>query len=341
MTTPTMLTPDIIIPSNKKNLVFDATMLSSLQGCGRFVDLRFNHNLISKRGKSNSFEVGSVVHKVFETFYAHIAKGFKRPLAIDNGMLAGQLYIAGCKTCSSELLTKEVIQMVQGKNGTFECGHKLDEYPGVKNTPPDSDKKYTGWKWALSTCEQYFEFYKNDFWVPLETEVVKGEVLYEDDNIRILWKAKLDLTVDTNQGIYPVDHKTSKQRRDTLSLSNQFMGQAILMRSNGAIKNNVGFQKTLPPEEKFTREMMSYSHDRLFEWQSEILPTWAYKYLEYLETGYWTPNFSHCDGKFGKCVYHKICESERSGRESVINQDFIVGPVWDIEPEELVSEDSE
>jgi hypothetical protein len=56
--------------------------------------------------------------------------------------------------------------------------------------------------------------YRNDYWVPLEVEVVKARILYEDEEIRILWKAKLDVIFDTNQGIYPCDHKTSKQRRD-------------------------------------------------------------------------------------------------------------------------------
>ena len=322
---------DIIVPSNKKNLVFDATLLSSMQGCARFADFRFNRNLISKKGKSNSFEVGSIVHKVLEVFYSTVSQGYKRQLAIDNGMLAGDLYIKGCSDCSLELHP----ELVNAGAPKPTCGHKLEEYPGVKNTPMESDSRYTGWQWALETCEQYFAHYINDHWVPLETEVVKGEKLYEDDNIRILWKAKLDLVVDTNQAILPVDHKTSKMRRDTLSLSNQFMGQSILMRCNNVVKNNIGFQKTLKAEEKFTREMMSYSYDRQIEWQSEILPTWAYRYLEYVETGYFPPNFSHCDGKFGKCVYHNVCESDRSSREHVLNTDFIYGPVWDIEPEDV------
>ena len=238
-------------------------------------------------------------------------------------MAAGETYIRGCQFCTDFNPTEAEPKP--------KCGHPANEFPGVKNTPPDSDKFHTGWKHVLSTCEEYFDFYKNDHWVPLETEVVKREIIYEDEEIRILWKAKLDLTVDTNQGIYPTDHKTMKQRRDTVSLNNQFMGQSVIMKSKGTIINKIGFQTSLKPEEKFLRSLVSYSSDRLIEWQSEIVPYWAYQYLQYAETGYLTPNFQQCEGKYGNCVFKGVCESDRNLRESELKMNFIVGPVWDPE----------
>jgi hypothetical protein len=180
---------------------------------------------------------------------------------------------------------------------------------------------------------QYVEYYKNDFWVPLEIEVVKSKVLYEDDEIRVMWKAKFDMISDTNQGIYPIDHKTMKQRRDTQSLNNQFIGQCLLMDTRLMFVNKIGFQKTLKAEEKFTRAAVNYTHDRLLEWQSVILPYYAKLYLMYAESEYWPPNFTHCENKYGFCAFKGVCEVDRSMREETLGIDFIVGKAWDPESE--------
>lgn len=307
-----------IIPAPKKNVIFDATTLTSLMGCGRYTDLRFNYRFIAQKGKSNSLEVGTLIHKVLEVYYKHMINGFPRATAIGNALTAGQLYITGCVHCAD------------ATNKTPVCKHEPGEYPGLTNTPEMNEKWTVGWRFSLDTCQQYFDFYKNDSFIPLAAEVVKGEVLYEDDEIRVLWKAKMDLILDTNQiGIVSMDHKTFKQRRDKTSLSNQFTGQCLLLKSRNVIKNNIGLQTTLKIDERLTREVISYSADRLLEWQSEILPYWAYKYVQFSESGYWPPDYAHCDTMFGPCMFKGVCEADRNMREEVLRNDFMVGPVWD------------
>src|SRR5215203_921880 len=230
----------IDITPTKKNIILDATTLTTVMSCARLADFRFNHNLQSINGKSNSLECGSITHVFQEYFNKSLIAGVKRSDAVNFGLSAAEMYIRGCPQCSFFISTPE-----QPKP---KCGHKPEEFPGVKNTPPDSEGYRTGWKWVLETCAQWAEFYKNDHWVPLEAEVVKGEVLYEDDEIRVMWKAKLDLIVDTNQGIYSVDHKTMKQRRKTNSMNNQFMGQCLLMKTRNVFLNKIGFQTSLKPE---------------------------------------------------------------------------------------------
>jgi len=274
-------------------------------------------------GKSNSLEAGSIVHKVLETYYKSLIHRNLKSVAIEQGLTAGELYIKGCQYCTDfESTPNELVPS---------CGHPPNEYPGVRNTPPDSEGFKIGWKYALQTCEEYFDFYKNDYWTPLETEVVKRKILYEDDEVRVMWKAKLDLTVDTNQGIYPVDHKTMKQRRNNLSLNNQFIGQCLMMETRNMIINKIGFQTSLKKEEKFTRAVISYSSDRLLEWQSEILPFWAYTYIQYVESGYWPPNFRNCEGKYGDCVFKEVCEADRNMREETLKHGFVLVPKWDID----------
>ncbi len=309
-----------IIESPKKNVILDATVLTSLMNCARFTDLRFNHNLVSIKGKSNSLEVGSVVHKYMEIYYLSLIKGLDKTKAHAFGMTAAEMYVRGCPSCTNFIPTDLIPSPI--------CGHRINDFPGVENTPIENEGYLIGWKWALETCDQYYNHYLNDSWVPLEVETVKSKVLYEDDEIRVLWKAKLDLTADTNQAILPIDHKTMKQNRQSVKLNNQFMGQCLVMGTRNMVVNKIGFQKTLEPKDKFTRSIMSYSADALTEWYSEILPFYAKLLLMYTEAEHFPPNFSNCDGKFGQCVFKNVCEADRGMREEEIKNTFIVGPEW-------------
>ena len=344
---------DILIP--KKNIIVDSQILTALMNCSRLADFRFNHDLIPIEGKSNSLECGSIVHKFLEVYYGSIINGIKRENAVGFAIAATELYISGCKYCTNFVI-HPCLKCTDGLgiisfsdelpcdkcDGTGiikkpECNHKPNDYLGVKNTPKESEKEpyiRIGWQYVLDTCIQYCEFYRNDHWVPLEVEVVKAKVLYEDDEVRILWKAKLDLVADTNQGIFPIDHKTMKQRRNTCSMNNQFMGQCLLMNTRNVFINKIGFQTTLKPEDKFTRPPVPYSASRLIEWQSEILPYYAKLLLMYQESGYFPPNFGHCEGKYGNCDFLKICESDSGMREEELKLHFMVGPKWDPTNEE-------
>jgi hypothetical protein len=243
-------------------------------------------------GKSSSLGMGSIVHKFAEVYYQKIIDGIRKSDA------EGYAHTAALEYAASD-----------------EC----------RNVTED-DKN-----WSIDTCHQYLEHYKNDFWIPIEVEVVKGEILYEDDEIQVMWKAKFDLIADTNQGIYPIDHKTMKQRRDTLTLNNQFMGQCIIQKTRLMFVNKIGFQKSLKPSDKFTRVPINYSFDRLLEWQSVILPYYAKLYLMYSESGYFPPNFTHCENKYGMCEFKDVCESDRGMREETLGHKFIVGEPWDPE----------
>src|SRR5689334_1824749 len=110
MTTNTGLSGPNIITSPKKNIVLDATVLSTLMSCPRLADFRFNHNFESNSGKSNSLEVGSVVHKVLEVAYKLMSQGHKKSDAIETGLIAGRLYAEGCPYCTDFTPTDELLK---------------------------------------------------------------------------------------------------------------------------------------------------------------------------------------------------------------------------------------
>lgn len=300
-----VISPEIMI--KKKNIIFDATLFTSVQACGRLHDFRFNHDLISISGKSNSLQCGSLVHTIKEHFYKHFRESHNRKDAINHGMKAGHYFIK------------------HGEDGN-----------GIQNTPAENESspKRIGYNFVLKTMEEYFEYYKNEHWIPIDVEHVKGKIIYEDDEIRILWKAKFDLIADTNDGIFPIDHKTQSSNRDTLSLNNQFMGQCLVQGVRKIIINKIGFQTSKKPHEKFLRPHIPYSVQRLNEWSQQIVPYWAKMYLIYNESGYWPPNFTHCDNKFGPCTFKDVCESEEIIRPEAIAMRFIKGKPWDISNKE-------
>ena len=282
---------DIIIPDTRKRIILDATMLSTIMSCGRLTDFRFNHDLQSIDGKSPSIEMGSMVHAYLEKYYGLVSQGTNKKEAHGYGMIACDIYAK-----------------------SSEC-----------QTSSDEDKKL-----AIDTCDLYYEHYKNDSWVPLEVEVVKKAEVYQDDEICLIWSAKLDLIAENSSGIVPIDHKTMKQRRPAMSLNNQFMGQCLLMGTRYMIVNKIGFQKSLKPSERFTREAVNYTASRMLEWQSTILPYWAKIYMMYAESNYWPPNWTHCENKFGFCQFKNVCESDEGMREEVIGINFKVGEKWSI-----------
>jgi hypothetical protein len=308
-----------------KNITMDNTVLSSLMGCGKLTDYRFNEHLQDKDGKSNALETGSIAHAFLEYYYQGLIDGKSKSDSMDLGVEAAMMYIKGCPVC------KELpIDFI----GIPSCGHKNGDWTGVRNTPAENEKqKYReiiGWKYVINTCTQYLSRWNSDTWTPIRSEYTKGEVIYQDDEIRVLWKAKFDLIVDTNGGLLSVDHKTMKQRRESISLNNQFMGQCVLMNSRNIIINKIGFQSSLPPEQKFERAIISYSKERLEEWKNEIVPYWAYKLVEYNKTGFWPRNFTHCETKFGFCAFKEVCENNPNMREDIKKLNFVVGKPWDI-----------
>lgn len=309
---------NILIP--KKNIIMDSQILTSLMGCPRACNNRFNLNQEKLGGKNNSFECGSLVHVILEYFNKGLIGGKSRTDAIDNGFANGKIYINGCPECIAGKCTK----------------HERQDWTGLQNTPEESTKKSDGedakigWKYVLKTMDEYFDFYKNDFWTPLAAEEVRGSIIYEDDAIRVLWKAKYDQIDDSNDGIISTDHKTMKQRRDSISLNNQFMGQCILLRNRRMRINKIGFQTSLKAHEKFQRVIISYSADRLAEWQFEIVPYYANELVTFSEANFWPPRFTSCESKYGKCDFFEVCENDRGMRSEVFRAQFRTGKKWDV-----------
>jgi len=299
----------------KKNIILDASMFTAYMKCARYFNFVYNMQLIDIDGKGNSLEAGSIVHAILEIYYTNLINGFSRSLSITAGMIAGEEYYFGCLDCKQNKCIKH---------------KKSDPYLGCKNVPLESDKYIVGYNWIVKTMEMYFQHYMSDPFIPSESETVKGKVLYEDDEIRILWKAKIDVVVNVGQPkTVSMDHKSRKIDRKMGDIDNQFMGQCLIMGTNNMIINKIGFQSSLKPAEKFVRETMSYTSDRLNEWRNEILPGKVYEFLSSIDLDKWDPRFTSCQNQYGFCDFYEVCRLDRGLREGKLKELFMVGPKWD------------
>jgi len=289
----------------------DSQVLTALMKCPAAFNYRFNENLEKNEGKSNSLECGSLTHTILEFFYKARIEGKNRNDAIDIGFEAGKEYLVAYKETNKYVKEKDHL--------------------GILNTPEESTKKpdRLGWRYVFATMHEYFDFWRNDSFTPVGVECVKSHLIYKDDEMQILWKAKFDLIEDTPGGFLPTDHKTMSQRRDTLSLNNQFMGQSIIMASRQVRINKIGWQTSLAPEEKFQRVYIPYSVDRLAEWANVTVPHHARMLIAYTEAGHF-PFTYNCEGQYGKCNFYAIDESDRANREVIKQTQYRVGKPWDI-----------
>lgn len=295
----------------KQNVVMDATLLSSLQTCEQKLQYRHGLNIKPNKGKSKSLEMGSLVHVILENFYKSILNKKSRLESISNGLAAGEFYYT-----HGELLTNEVINddgMITPATYEPLTAIEIDDY-----------------KLILETVDLYFKRWENDSFVPVFVEHVIGKVIYEDESLRVLWKAKFDLVVDTNDGLMSMDHKTTARKSEYLRLNNQFMGQCILTETRSVLINIIGFQTSLKPNERFTREVKSYTADQLAEWMSEVV-YWSRYLIALNETNYYPRRLTQCKTGYGKCDYYEnLCDVNPSMRSENIKLYFKPAKEWDV-----------
>lgn len=175
---------------------------------------------------------------------------------------------------------------------------------------------------CLKTCNEYFVFYRGDKWIPLAVEEPFSYIFYEDSDLIILYEGIVDLRVKTDSDeSLPVDHKTTSRNDQIHPLKNQFIGYCRAHKSPRMVINRIGFQKTLPSNEKFTRVMKSYSRDIQDEWAEEVIHVVRMGIVHH-EMGYFPRNFTSCDGKYGPCMFSEVCGTTRDARDWKLKVDF-------------------
>jgi CRISPR/Cas system-associated exonuclease Cas4 (RecB family) len=180
---------------------------------------------------------------------------------------------------------------------------------------------------CIGNYNDYCIFYSSDGWTPKAVETPFSTELYSDENIKVILEGVIDLVVETSDGVtFPVDHKTVSQNdRNPTILSNQFMAYCWALNSKNFVKNDIGFQKTYGPKDRFHRHVMSYDDTLLDEWKNNVILD-IMKTIGYKENDYWPRNYSNC--KY--CRYKRICETTPDSRQYKIETLYRKGEQFDI-----------
>ena len=185
---------------------------------------------------------------------------------------------------------------------------------------------------VIGTFMSYTEFWENDGWTNIESvERVGSKLLYDSSDLAILYEFKIDLILSGRQRL-PVDHKSSKSRRDPNYLANQFKGYCFGLDCNTLIVNEICFQKTLPPKDKFRRHTLNYSDALLREWKEQTI-WWIVNAISLIEKESYPMNLTSCD-KYSGCIFKELCKSDPEVREYKFKTLF-EDRTWDVGLEHL------
>jgi hypothetical protein len=311
-----------------KIIEIDSQILNAIQGCPTKHQYQFLENL-QVENKAAALEKGSLLHKILELYDGLMGKCEDIESDTWSELRDTEIY-ARFTAIGAERKTEDIIQFCLDAGRFFASKSNLDTEVAES---------------VIFQCKEYFEYYKNDPWMTLAVEEIASKVIFENEELKIVYTGKLDRLVQQGNIIAPMDHKSSDKRTETNSLSNQFIGYCALLNTNHIIIDKIGFQKTLAPKERFQRIILNVDEARINEWVNNTIDTvlnhlsltvedemeslYYFKLLRNRRDLKPLMNLTHCD-KYSGCTYRFICENNPEGRDWMKERDYIVGKSWDV-----------
>jgi hypothetical protein len=282
--------------SERKNIIFDSTILNNLQLCAQKIYLAHELNLHPIGPNPHYLDEGDLLHRMLE-FYNLVLRDTGTEVLYDNE------------------------KFVQLQKAVSEFGQFISTTLDLQ--PVEASE-------VIYQFNEFTKFTRMDGVKILEAERPFMVELYKDEDLGVYYTGKIDRYTDTpNYGHVPRDYKSGGQRKVPSTLSNQFTGYAFSTNSDIIIVDKVGFQKTLKPQDRFNEHPLYYNAYKKEEWKQDTI-WWAKQYAFYLETNTWPRNRTSCD-KWAGCQYERICDAnDDEFRQHIIKTEFHIGDAWDV-----------
>jgi PD-(D/E)XK nuclease superfamily len=285
----------IILKKSKTNILFDSTILNTLQMCAAKTKFEFEMNLRTLQ-KAEPLEKGDLLHKILEHYY------------LQHKEIGARLVL------ETDLFNK-------AKQEALEFGERHSMTLSLEQSVIQETMKQT---------EIYLDHTRMDGWEILAVEEPFIVRLYDDEDITVNLAGKIDLIINEPQlGSCVADHKSGSRQETPLRLSNQFTAYSYATDIPIVIVNKIGFQKTVPTEQRMRRYPIRYTEYLINKWKANTV-WWAQQYAFFLENDTWPENRTSCD-KYGGCIYQSICDAGTlEGRDAMIQNRFVVSEPWDV-----------
>ena len=282
---------------SKQIVAVDSQKLESIESCMYQFKLRFGLDTNYKsKVTPEYYEKGDLVHKMLETYY--------------------KLKVYKSRWIQNKKSHLDIVQA---------CIN-IARHRAIKMSLDISEVES-----AIHAFIDYTDYWENDDWNNIAfVEKTGSKVLYDSSDLTILYEVKIDLGLHMSgiKDIVPVDHKTAKSRKDPNKMSNQFRGYCWFLGVNNLIVNEVGFQKTLAPKDKFRRNTLSFSDSQLKEWKENAI-YWIVNAVGLMNKNIYPQNPSSCD-KYSGCMFKEnVCSQDPEIREFKLIQ-FFENHQWDV-----------
>lgn len=188
-------------------------------------------------------------------------------------------------------------------------------------------------KQALATLTAYADTYKNENWKVLGVEM-PGLIPITPT---FTWTMIIDLLVEQNGKIFPVDHKTTSAFNqsfwDSMNPNTQFTGYMNGIRAVSGYKvtmlmvNGILVSKGKPA---FERQITTRHPLEIERWKEEVVTFWEHTIVTFRKLGIWPKSDKRCNMWYAQCPYHFLCTSVS---EDYMTKDpsteLYVKEVWD------------
>lgn len=190
----------------------------------------------------------------------------------------------------------------------------------------------------IAIYREYAKFYAGEPIVPILVEDYFAKILYEDDDIRIIFVGIVDLGVD-NRGHKQVwDHKTSERASNPQPFNNQFVGYSWATGVDTIVVNTInmtplftpklGKESSIQGDKRFKRFWFSYPDSVKERWRFNAARQ-VLRLVEACKDGYFEQDLTSCNKFNHPCIYQPLCMTEPELRGWRAQRDYVVAERWD------------